>query len=269
MTDEELYKAAVGFLLSFNNITVDDVNRHLQSDYNKPDDLGLIYKQLCETAQNKQMSAQVIGKSIGGIDKLSKILFNFEPHLVANMYKKNESTSLLNQIKNVLKPMGQIRDTSRSLWPQFCQSVIDAAHFLKTFTSAKEFYSWADFFANDERARPALPLMISIEIKGIGFPLACDFLKEIGYADYSKPDVHLIEIFKTLNIINPSEKAGIRRDFSIVRAIDRIAKRNNTTAYAVDKVFWLIGSGNFYSTNKRIGRQREKFLNYIRDISKK
>lgn len=198
MTDKELYKSAVDFLLSFNTITNEDINKHLQSEFTKPNDLKIIYNRLCKSAQNKQMSTKVIGKAIGGVDKLKPVLYNFEPHEVANNYKKDEASKLLSTIIKQLKPSGQIPTTNRSLWPQYCQSIIDSAHFLKTFSTANDFYKWADFFANDLRAKPALPLMISIEITGIGFPLACDFLKEIGYKEYCKPDVHLKDIFKAL-----------------------------------------------------------------------
>lgn len=181
---------------------------------------------------------------------------------------KNQRTLLLNKIKEELNPYGQIRTTNRSLWPQFCQSVIDSAHFLKSFETADKFYEWANFFANDSKAKPALPLMISIEITGIGFPLACDFLKELGFTGYGKPDVHLKGIFKALNIIDPNEMSAIKQDYATLKAIDRIAKANGVTAYSVDKVFWLIGSGNFYLTGKNIGRQKQNFINEIQKEQK-
>lgn len=264
MTDTELYKYAFDFLLSFGILTKDELELHLRAEYEKPKDLKIIYRKLCESAQNKQMSSKVIGNSIGGIDNLGKVLFDFNPYKVAQEYKITEADRLLSEIKNRLKPTGQVRTTIRSLWPQFCQSVIDSAHFLKSFETADKFYEWADFFANDTKAKPALPLMISIEISGIGFPLACDFLKELGFAEYGKPDVHLKDIFKALNIIDNNEKSVIKQDYATLKAIDRIAKENNVTPYAVDKVFWLIGSGNFYLINKNIGRQKQKFIDDIK-----
>jgi thermostable 8-oxoguanine DNA glycosylase len=106
--------------------------------------------------------------------------------------------------------------------------------------------------------------MISIEISGIGFPLACDFLKEIGFVEYGKPDVHLKDIFKALGIIDPDEKSVTKQDYASLKAIDRIANACNVTPFAVDKVFWLIGSGNFYLTGINIGRQKQKFINQIK-----
>jgi thermostable 8-oxoguanine DNA glycosylase len=264
MTDKELYKYAYNFLHSFDNLSKEELELHLRAEYEKPKDLKIIYKKLCESAQNKQMSSKVIGNSIGGIENLGKVLSDFNPHKVAQEFNTNEAIKLLSEIKIRLKPNGQIRTTTRSLWPQFCQSVIDSAHFLKSFETAEKFYKWADFFANDTKAKPALPLMISIEISGIGFPLACDFLKELGFVEYGKPDVHLKDIFKALKIIDPYEKSVIKQDYATLKAIDRIAKENEVTAYAVDKVFWLIGSGNFYLTGKNIGRQKQRFIDEIK-----
>jgi hypothetical protein len=56
MTDKELYNSAVDFLLSFDIITEEDINKHLHSEFTKPNDLKIIYSRLCESAQNKQMT---------------------------------------------------------------------------------------------------------------------------------------------------------------------------------------------------------------------
>ena len=171
---------------------------------------------------------------------------------------------MLNEIISKLKPKGQIRRTSRSIWPLFCQSIIDSAHFLSEFKNADSFYNWADFFAKDEKSKPALPMLISLEISGIGFPLACDFLKEIGFLNFGKPDVHLKEIFKELNLINPNEKSTLKQDYQTLKLIDKIALENNITSFEVDKIFWLIGSGNFYLSNIQIGRNRNQFIQQVK-----
>jgi hypothetical protein len=267
MTDKQLYDYAYNFLLTFDTITKEDLEFHLRAEHEKPRDLSIIFKELCKSAQNKQMSSKVIGKSIGGIENLSKVLDDFNPKKVAQKYKKTEGGKLLTDIILLLKPTGQVRTTTRSLWPQFCQSVVEAAHFLDSFETAENFYDWANLFAKDNKSKPALPLMISIEISGIGFPLACDFLKELGFIDYGKPDVHLKDIFKALDIINPDEKSVLKQDYETLKAIDRIAKENSKTPYAVDKVFWLIGSGDFYLTKKNIGRQKQKFITEIKSLN--
>jgi len=47
MTDQQLYKFATDFLLSFDKITQDDLNIHLTSEYKKPKDLNNLQTALC------------------------------------------------------------------------------------------------------------------------------------------------------------------------------------------------------------------------------
>ncbi len=144
------------------------------------------------------------------------------------------------------------------------------------FPAAKEFYEWVDFFNDDDRARPALPLLIHQEVFGVGFALACDFLKELGYTKFAKPDVHLIKIFVGLELCPPGPTPSPSQVFkSIIRVADNVKK----TPYDVDKLFWLVGSGNFYLNNNKhketepvVGKdgiignrdRREKFIAHAR-----
>jgi hypothetical protein len=268
LSDKEIYRAGIEFLTSFEKVTDAILQKHLTSEHHKPKDLTMIYRRVCESAQNKQMSPKVIGGSINGVEHLGKVLFDFDPLQVAKTFNKSDKDKLLNLIIETLKPRGQIRRTKRSIWPQYCQTIIDAAHFLSAFKDANDFYRWTDFFAGDFRAKPALPLMISYEISGFGFTLACDFLKELGFSEYGKPDVHLKDIFKALELIDPNEKSTSKLDYQTLKVIDRIAKENGTTAYAVDKIFWLIGSGSFYLSNLKIGSQKKVFIEKVKNTNK-
>ena len=132
------------------------------------------------------------------------------------------------------------------------------------FSSAADFFNWVDFFDNDDRARAGLPLLLSQEIAGFGFALSCDFLKEMGYVNFPKPDVHLRCIFTALGLCR--EKAS---DFQLFRAVVRVAGHAGVSPYNADKAFWLIGSGYFYNdphlgTNGRIKRRRENFIKYAK-----
>lgn len=102
-----------------------------------------------------------------------------------------------------------------------------------------------DWFYKDDRARPALPLLLQNKVNGFGLALACDFLKELGYVKYAKPDVYLKKIFTSLELC--SAKAS---DYDVLEAIIRVAQHAGVTPYKVDKVFWLIGSGDFLQRQK-------------------
>jgi hypothetical protein len=210
----------------------------------KPTTLNDVYKRLIESAQNRGMGPQVIGQSIRGIDNLRGILFDFDPSKVVQKYDYDSSEVLFNDIRAKLEPTGQLRTAKGSLWPLFCRSIVSGAAFLSRFPTAKEFHSWVDRFYGDERARPALPMLLDKEIVGFGFALACDFLKEIGYHDYAKPDVHLKAIFVKLGLSTSND------DYQVFKDIIRVARNTNKTPYYVDKLFWLT-SGREYGGNRK------------------
>ena len=81
-----------------------------------------------------------------------------------------------------------------------------------------------DFFDEDERARPALPTLLEKEIDGFGFALACDFVKELGYENFSKPDVHVKDIFWALGL-----SPWGTNDYEVFKAVARVARNVNVT----------------------------------------
>lgn len=57
-------------------------------------------------------------------------------------------------------------------------------------------------------------LLLEQQIVGIGFALACDFLKELEYVNFAKPDVQLRDIFKGLELCPPKSS-----DYELFKAI--------------------------------------------------
>ena len=107
----------------------------------------------------------------------------------------------------------------------------------------------------------SLPLLLDREIEGFGFALSCDFLKELGYVNFPKPDIHLHDIFEALELCQAEVD-----DYQLFKAIIRLASNADVTPYAVDKVFWLIGSGNFYDDPEigSIGNHKQDFIEFAR-----
>jgi hypothetical protein len=51
----------------------------------------------------------------------------------------------------------------------------------------------------------------------------------------------------------------------VFKAVARVASNVDVTPYNVDKLFWLIGSGNFYGNpeignNGKIGKRKKQFI---------
>jgi len=261
--DRKAYSLAKDYLLGLlvPGVTLSLVEKylHLSRIAPKPGTVADIYKRILESAQNANMKADVVGRSIGGVEKLGVVLCDFEPAAVLEKFSSGWET-VLKEIESRLKPRGKIRRTPRSIWPHYCQAILSAAQFMAQFSSATQFYEWVDFFDQDDRARPALPMLLAREIDGIGFALACDFLKELGYENYAKPDVHIRDIFGGLELCPPQAD-----DYEIFKAVVRVAKHAEVTPYNVDKLFWLIGSGNFYDDPQigeggKVGNHKADFI---------
>jgi hypothetical protein len=107
-------------------------------------------------------------------------------------------------------------------------------------------------------------MLLSKEVDGLGFALSCDFLKEMGYVNFPKPDVHLRDIFTSLGLCKDKSD-----DYQLFKAVIRVAGHAGVSAYNADKAFWLIGSGNFYDDchigkKGRAGSRKKEFIKYAR-----
>jgi hypothetical protein len=259
--DRKAYELARDFLLTIPGVTeiIIEKYQNLSSFRPKPSTKNELYRHLLESAQNANMKAKVVGGAIGGVDSLALISNNFDPEYVLKTYATK--WSMLDQIVQTLNPHGKIRRTQRSIWPRYCQTIFSAAEFIDQFDSADDFFEWVDYFDRDDRSRACLPMLLDHEIEGFGFALSCNFLKELGYVNYPKPDVHLRDIFTALALCDE----GID-DYKLYKAIIRVARNAKVTPYALDKIFWLIGSGNFYADPNigLIGRRQEDFIEFAR-----
>jgi hypothetical protein len=265
--DRAAYTLAKDFLLQSGagkGVTPELIEKYLHLSAPRPDTLAALYEHILESAQSANMKAGVIGGSIGGVANLGPVLCDFEPAEVLEKYRSGWE-DVLDDVVAQLKPRGSVPRTSRSIWPRYCRSVPTGARFLSQFSTADDFYGWVDLFDEDERARLALPLLLAQEIEGFGFALACDFLNGLGYENFSKPDVHVKEIFWALGLSPLSTS-----DYEVFKDVARVAGNAGVTPYDVDKLFWLIGSGYFYDDphvgkQGRIGSQKKRFIEVAKE----
>lgn len=228
-----------------------------------PKALNEIYKQLLISAQNANLKTGVISGSLGGDDKierLGEVLFNFDVKKILSSFDKPEQ--ILDEIEKKLKPNGKILRNTRSIWPQYCKTILSAAKFLAQYKSLKEFTDWADFFRQNPKAYIAAPAMLAHEVHGIGFALACDFFKEIGYTELGKPDIHIRDIFIAFDLCQKNDS-----DYEVLRALIQFAKNVGVKTYDADKLLWLIGSGHFHLHPKigKIGNHKRRFIQFAKD----
>lgn len=209
-----------------------------------------IFKIMCRSLQNRNMMSKVIKFQIYDAD-FEKILFDFDPkktlenHDVDSLYGEFVGSF---PIKNPENP--------RNLWLQYAKYIISACRWMAVFKDINDFRNFVSPYQK-ESASMALPLLLKKEIKGMGFALACDFLKEIGYMQYPKPDTHLIDVFSACGICEKDQ-------YEVYKAIIRMAESCDITPFHVDKVFWLICSGNFYLDGIKIIGEKADFIDACR-----
>jgi hypothetical protein len=229
----------------------DVFNRQIETPHKiKPKSLSAVYRQLIGSCMNANRLPRVVPPQLkgGGLDALSAELFDFDPHRIISSFSNEQALAcvILNEPHEAARP--------KSLIGRYVKSIYTSATFLSIFKDAEEFYHWADKLNSDEFSRSALPLLISSEVEGMGFTLACDFLKELGYPEFGKPDVHIKDILLETGLCNN------RDDIKVFRALQRMAKSCGVSPFQVDKVFWLIGSGKFYEPIGNIGASKKQFL---------
>lgn len=256
-----IYKYANEYLKSIlpENINENELEKYFIGDQSRFNTLEEVFIQLINSAQNYQGMPKII-KFKERYNDIKEILNNYNYSIVAEMKVEN----LYYVFRN--KFMITSKDSKRNSWYKWSKSIIDSAKFISNFKDVNDFKYFVSLYDYNTITRLSLPLLISSKINGIGFSLACDFLKELGYLNYPKPDVHMIDIFTNLglsqnNIISVFE--AIIRMYEDCREID-----NSVTPYKIDKILWLISSGRFYLNDITVKRHKEEFLKNMNEVLK-
>jgi hypothetical protein len=261
--DLHIYHLAERYLLGLPGVTRAALNRRIAPDptVQRPGDMRGVYLQMLRSLQSPQPMPRVIGGSIGGVERLGPVLFDFDPARVAVAYSPDADscTRMFAEIKAKLSPRGKLRDAPNATWPKYCRAAASGAAFLARFGDAPSFYEWveAQDTGVDERIDAATE--IEKQVYGMGFALACDFLKGLGYHSFCKPDVHLKDIFPAVGL------SASTKDRDLFRAISRIGGNVGVTSYTVDMLFWLVGSGDFSPEGPRFPGTKASFIAMARD----
>lgn len=267
LTNQQIFDEAKKYLLDFSGITEKILDEQLAfPEYRKPKNKNQLCKKMIEHAKNRDR----MDKVIGDIDRMKKSLHDFNAEAILNDYQCWEKIFDTLKIDNII-PKNVTRDTTkdykgndrkpRNLWVSFCKSIISITEFVKRFNTIDDFYYYIDqFITNTPDTRISLPLILAEEIDGYGFALACDFIKEGISPLFVKPDRHIIDIFKGINKSDDNAT-----NFQVFRDVVEFADSTKQTPYLIDKLFWLIGSGDFYLEKPRINikTDKHKFIEMI------
>lgn len=251
---KRIYEEAYNFLK--NKVGESVLKKQLDYYHNyKPDSIIDVFKQMIQSLKNKQGYANFIAD----IDQMNTILLEFEPKKIFEKFGSDWKKLFLEFREKFGQNYKMDIDNKRNAWVMYSRGVLSCSKFLSNFNSVKEFDDFVKSFFHNEFTIASLPMLLKEEIFGFGFPLACDFLKELGYVQYAKPDVHLKKIFMELNLVESDT------DYEVFKKIVKIGLLVKQDPVIVDKVFWLIGSGNFIESDLKIGRQKSEFINQVKE----
>lgn len=256
MDIKKVYEKSYLFLISEaakNGITKEMVDEFIsKSDVAECNDIVSAYKLLLIIMQDFQMYPNVI-KFKERKDCIYRILHNCDLHYISSL----KEDDLLNRFKN---EFGFEKDT---VWKKYCKSIISGAKLMLCFHNDADFKKTFDSFDTNDMTREAFALFLSNKIYNMGFAIACNWLKELGYYKYAKPDTHTKDVCKTLGLVSNND------DIACFEAMLDVANYSGVEAYKVDKVWWLICSGNFYRYNIKLPNpavRKAEFLNYLKNI---
>ena len=256
--------------------------------YLKPDrhfdrlTLQNIFLQIISSAANSGMKSGVIEfSSARDKQRKNKILHVISgvPNLADEDVKLSDELmrEILLQLKELdivasldqLKSAQLIKGKRTQLWEGWLRSVKDAASFVSTFASGKEF---ADFFGQFHgRAIVLGPYFLSRQVYGIAIALACDVLKELGFVELIKPDVHIKDVFYALNLVKTknSDEAVVESALYLIELANEARRPDEPeiTPFELDKIIWLCCSGRFYRHPRvQISGHKEQLIKRLRKV---
>lgn len=223
-----------------------DLDKYFKGDSIGAKNLRDVFIVFVQSAQEYQRMPKVI-QFVERRGEIEKILQGFDYKAVSKM----DEMELYNRFRERFKVTS--KDSKMNSWYKWSCAVVDSAKFVNGFKDLADFNAFVKRFDYNSDTRMALPLLISTKIRGVGFALACNALKELGYLDYPKPDVHMMDICEELELSS-------RSPYEVFEAIVKMAADNNVTPYEVDKVLWLISSGRYYHDGVTDKPRKEEFI---------
>ncbi len=236
--------------------------------------LRQLYKGYVFTLQNSAMMPSVI--KLQDLDK--KFLLNYNCKKIVETY----GDSVTEILKAVKRYNPNVKTQGRTLWKRFACGVLDGARFFSQFKSVRDFNKFIKPYAKleTEGAIILAQSMGSGYLRGLGFALAMDFLKNSGTSIFPygvKPDSHLMNTIPYIGIIDKSRNSnGFKLELEVVRAVGKISEMSEYSNFELDKLFWLATSGNFYEhsdinrlwSKTEIPKIQKRLVKLIKDKTK-
>jgi len=182
-----------------------------------------LYRRLLNALTTKK-----INEAIGNVDCLSEPFLDFNPVKVQARYGENHD-----QLSGKICSNGNVE-----IIKPFCDSALWGAALLSNIGSARTFHRFVEKFLNSQMSFAVLPLLLQEEVKGLTFPMACEFLSDSGYPDYVKPNPKIKQLLFDIGAIYD------RDNYELLKFMKEVADCNDTSPWTVNQIFRLISAGD-------------------------
>lgn len=258
MDKQELYNELVTMVEKLAEIA--GVNKHQLQCYYFPEgtkqlngENGFLNRLAISLQNSGMMRNSIKYDDINNRSVIKNVLCNYNALKANNRYKSWKDI-YYSMLASGIKDKG-LKKKKESNWEKYCRGLYDGLRFLTKRNGEKTINKLIDtdntIYLNDNID---MIKTIAKEIHGLGFALTCDWLKECGCMWLAKPDVHIKTVVNYMDNgnlnVQISDSDVIKRVYQWAEVIDR----KDVTPYKIDKIIWLLCTGNFYLNNKTIGR---------------
>lgn len=195
-------------------------------DWHKPKARNIAYRERSE----------LIEKTVGN-HKISYVINTFknDPQKLYSAFTKNISLDS--------------KQFTKDVWLSYANSICGMAQYLSKFKNTEDMYNYFDKFQTPSEKNKLIN-EVSQQSRIIktkwswGFALSANWLKDIGMIDYCKPDIQVTNCLNSLGLCSKTNTVVFK---TLVNIAEDSKKYDKTaSAFKLDRIIWLIGSGDFY-----------------------
>lgn len=216
--------------------------------------LSGVFFQMAAHAANTPRMANII-KFEQNLKFLNEKLCDFNPIKLLEAYKGEDRVAVLvNTLRyNEETGEGLIWSIEKSkkhkdlMMTRYCNILLTSAEYLKNFNDREEVIK--DLYDHYVRTDYKSLIKYFIDKTAYGQTLACDCLKEMDkkFSFLCKPDIHIIDTMNAVyGKIAKNTYDYIEEMRCLVEQINAVNSKELITVYRLDKMIWLVCSGNFY-----------------------
>ena len=231
--------------------------------------LETVMWQFARSLQNSGRMSRAVGldgRRDGDHERAFKKMGLLDVDKVCDTYGDGNCSKRVNELVSKLCPV--LGKQGNGYLDRYAKGLIEAANYLND-VGLDDINEVIELGANNDTPAKMNKMANTIrkKVHGMGIALSRDFLKECGCIWMAKPDTHLVTVLKQINGIaseaaisenfDPEHKVRDANQFcEIVYSLAMGARTRagdqaqRITPYRIDKMIWLICTGNFYLEGK-------------------